>query len=42
MDLYHKGTIIEIYKMSRNKMQRPWQVGVVQHIHDEGIDLVHA
>ncbi|KAH1127444.1 hypothetical protein GYH30_016155 [Glycine max] len=26
VDLYHKGTIIEIYKMSRNKMQRPWQV----------------
>ncbi|KAF9667873.1 hypothetical protein SADUNF_Sadunf15G0068500 [Salix dunnii] len=26
VDLYHKGTIIEIYRMSRNKMQRPWQV----------------
>ncbi|KAM0979547.1 hypothetical protein ACFX13_015672 [Malus domestica] len=26
MDLYHKGTIIEIYRMSRNKMQRPWRV----------------
>lgn len=28
VDLYHKGTIIEIYRMSRNKMQRPWRVGV--------------
>ncbi|KAH1201604.1 Pantothenate kinase 2 [Glycine max] len=27
VDLYHKGTIIEIYRMSRNKMQRPWRVG---------------
>ncbi|KAJ6374288.1 hypothetical protein OIU78_029909 [Salix suchowensis] len=26
VELYHKGTIIEIYRMSRNKMQRPWQV----------------
>ncbi|KAL0341542.1 UNVERIFIED_CONTAM: Pantothenate kinase [Sesamum calycinum] len=26
VDLYHKGTIIEIYRMSRNKMQRPWGV----------------
>ncbi|KAI9174533.1 hypothetical protein LWI28_018667 [Acer negundo] len=26
VDLYHKGTIIEIYRMSRNKMQRPWHV----------------
>ena len=26
VDLYHKGTIIEIYRMSRNKMQRPWRV----------------
>ncbi|KAH7857053.1 hypothetical protein Vadar_008490 [Vaccinium darrowii] len=26
VDLYHKGTIIEIYRMSRNKMQRPWLV----------------
>ncbi|KAL4384520.1 hypothetical protein GQ457_15G000750 [Hibiscus cannabinus] len=25
VDLYHKGTIIEIYRMSRNKMQRPWR-----------------
>ncbi|EHA8590419.1 pantothenate kinase 2 [Cocos nucifera] len=25
VDLYHKGTIIEIYRMSRKKMQRPWQ-----------------
>ncbi|KAI3845283.1 hypothetical protein MKW98_009349, partial [Papaver atlanticum] len=26
VELYHKGTIIEIYRMSRKKMQRPWQV----------------
>ncbi|KAB2001527.1 hypothetical protein ERO13_D11G000700v2 [Gossypium hirsutum] len=26
VDLYHKGTIIDIYRMSRNKMQRPWRV----------------
>lgn len=26
LELYHKGTIIEIYRMSRNKMQRPWRV----------------
>ncbi|KAK7354053.1 hypothetical protein VNO80_19509 [Phaseolus coccineus] len=26
VDLYHKGTIIEIYRMSRNKMCRPWRV----------------
>lgn len=26
VDLYHKGTIIEIYRMSRKKMQRPWGV----------------
>ncbi|KAK1363099.1 Pantothenate kinase 2 [Heracleum sosnowskyi] len=26
VDLYHKGTIIEIYRMSRNKMHRPWRV----------------
>ncbi|XP_038708851.1 pantothenate kinase 2-like isoform X2 [Tripterygium wilfordii] len=26
VDLYHKGTIIEIYRMSRDKMQRPWRV----------------
>ncbi|KAK4479335.1 hypothetical protein RD792_014847 [Penstemon davidsonii] len=26
VDLYHEGTIIEIYRMSRNKMQRPWRV----------------
>ncbi|RZC79700.1 hypothetical protein C5167_042280, partial [Papaver somniferum] len=25
VELYHKGTIIEIYRMSRKKMQRPWQ-----------------
>lgn len=25
VDLYHKGTIIEIYRMSRKKMQRPWR-----------------
>ncbi|KAK7265605.1 hypothetical protein RJT34_33227 [Clitoria ternatea] len=36
VDLYHKGTIIEIYRMSRNKMQRPWRAGGVQLIHDEG------
>ncbi|KAL5150099.1 Pantothenate kinase 2 [Glycine soja] len=29
VDLYHKGTIIEIYRMSRNKMRRPWRVGEV-------------
>lgn len=27
VDLYHKGTILEIYRMSRKKMQRPWRVG---------------
>ena len=32
VDLYHKGTIIEIYRMSRNKMCRPWRVGEVKHI----------
>nr|BAD33319.1 putative pantothenate kinase 4 [Oryza sativa Japonica Group]BAD46028.1 putative pantothenate kinase 4 [Oryza sativa Japonica Group] len=26
VDLYHKGTIIEIYRMSRKKMQRPWRI----------------
>ncbi|XP_074558294.1 pantothenate kinase 2 [Curcuma longa] len=26
VDLYHKGTIIEIYRMSRKKMHRPWRV----------------
>ncbi|XP_011622021.2 pantothenate kinase 2 isoform X2 [Amborella trichopoda] len=26
VDLYHKGTIIDIYRMSRKKMQRPWRV----------------
>ncbi|XP_057855485.2 pantothenate kinase 2 isoform X2 [Cryptomeria japonica] len=26
VELYHKGTIIEIYRMSRKKMQRPWGV----------------
>lgn len=26
VELYHKGTIIEIYRMSRNKMHRPWRV----------------
>ncbi|CAL5385385.1 unnamed protein product [Camellia sinensis] len=26
VDLYHKGTIIGIYRMSRKKMQRPWRV----------------
>lgn len=28
VDLYHKGTIIEIYRMSRNKMQRPWRASI--------------
>lgn len=26
VELYRSGTIIEIYRMSRNKMQRPWRV----------------
>ncbi|KAH1242218.1 Pantothenate kinase 2 [Glycine max] len=26
VDLYHKGTILEIYRISHNKMQRPWRV----------------
>jgi uncharacterized protein with ATP-grasp and redox domains len=26
VELYHKGTILEIYRMSRNKMKRPWRV----------------
>ncbi|KAF9626720.1 hypothetical protein IFM89_038894 [Coptis chinensis] len=26
VELYHKGTIIEIYRMSRTKMRRPWRV----------------
>ncbi|XP_047046390.1 pantothenate kinase 2 [Lolium rigidum] len=26
VDLYHQGTIIEIYYMSRKKMQRPWRI----------------
>ncbi|XP_002991207.2 pantothenate kinase 2 [Selaginella moellendorffii] len=26
VELYQSGTIIEIYRMSRNKMQRPWRV----------------
>lgn len=26
VNLYHKGTIIDIYRMSRKKMHRPWQV----------------
>ncbi|CAM0952609.1 unnamed protein product [Alopecurus aequalis] len=26
VDLYHQGTIIEIYRMSRKKMQRPWRI----------------
>ncbi|KAJ3694314.1 hypothetical protein LUZ60_009794 [Juncus effusus] len=26
VDLYHEGTIIEIYRMSRKKMKRPWRV----------------
>lgn len=28
VDLYHKGTIIEIYRMSRKKMQRPWRASI--------------
>jgi hypothetical protein len=32
VDLYHKGTIIEIYRMSRNKMQRPWRVSGAKNI----------
>lgn len=31
VDLYHKGTIIEIYRMSRDKMQRPWRVSGIQN-----------
>lgn len=26
VELYQKGTILEIYRMSKNKMQRPWRV----------------
>lgn len=26
VELYHSGTIIEIYRMSRKKMRRPWRV----------------
>lgn len=26
VELYHSGTILEIYRMSRNKMKRPWRV----------------
>ncbi|KAM3259233.1 hypothetical protein ACQJBY_050795 [Aegilops geniculata] len=26
VDLYNQGTIIEIYRMSRKKMQRPWRI----------------
>ncbi|KAF8378279.1 hypothetical protein HHK36_029618 [Tetracentron sinense] len=33
VDLYHKGTIIEIYRMSRKKMQRPWQASAVKIFH---------
>jgi hypothetical protein len=28
VDLYHQGTIIEIYYMSRKKMQRPWRASI--------------
>lgn len=28
LELYREGTIIEIYKMSRDKMQRPWRVHI--------------
>ncbi|KAF6165291.1 hypothetical protein GIB67_042707 [Kingdonia uniflora] len=30
VDLYHEGTIIEIYRMSRNKMQRPWRASEIK------------
>lgn len=26
VELYHSGTILEIYRMSRDKMKRPWRV----------------
>lgn len=26
VELYHSGTILEIYRMSRNKMKRPWRI----------------
>jgi hypothetical protein len=26
VDLYQSGTIIEIYRMSRSKLKRPWKV----------------
>lgn len=29
VELYHKGTIIEIYRMSRKKMQRPWRASIL-------------
>ncbi|KAE8791207.1 pantothenate kinase 2 [Hordeum vulgare] len=28
VDLYNQGTIIEIYRMSRKKMQRPWRASI--------------
>ncbi|KAK4350521.1 hypothetical protein RND71_029834 [Anisodus tanguticus] len=31
VDLYHKGTIIEIYRMSRKKMQRPWRASEMKN-----------
>ncbi|KAJ0735588.1 putative pantothenate kinase [Helianthus annuus] len=31
VDLYHKGTIIEIYRMSRKKMQRPWRASTIKY-----------
>lgn len=31
VDLYHKGTIIEIYRMSRKKMQRPWRASTFKY-----------
>ncbi|KAJ0502659.1 putative pantothenate kinase [Helianthus annuus] len=31
VDLYHKGTLIEIYRMSRKKMQRPWRASTIKY-----------
>ncbi|KAG8638812.1 pantothenate kinase 2 isoform X2 [Manihot esculenta] len=41
VDLYHKGTIIEIYRMSRNKMQRPWQVDDFDVFKERMLDNPH-
>lgn len=45
VDLYLQGTIIEIYRMSRNKMQRPWRVSVAPfsfsiHVNNSQIDSI--